>query len=53
MSAEELIEQLAAMLRRREPDRKRDEMPALGLITEDGTELVVTLAAHHRDGCVV
>ena len=52
MSAEELIEALAAMLRKREAERKRDQMPALGLVAADGTELVVTLVAHHRDGVV-
>lgn len=52
MSAEELIAALAANLKGREHQRKREEMPAIGLIAEDGTEIVVTLAAHHREGCV-
>ena len=52
MSAEELIDALAARLKARDGERKREVMPALGLIAEGGTEIVVTLAAHHRDGCV-
>lgn len=52
MSAEELIEALAARLKARDGERKRETMPAIGLIADDGTEIVVTLAAHLRDGVI-
>ena len=52
MSAEELIAALAANLKGREHQRKREEMPAVTLEAQDGTKLVVTLERHHRDGVV-
>lgn len=50
MTPEDLIDALAAMLQAREEERRRDEMPALQVEASDGTLLVVTLAAHHREG---
>lgn len=52
MTPEDLIDALAAMLRARENERLREEMPALQVEASDGTLLVVTLADHHREGCL-
>lgn len=50
MTPEDLIDELARMLRARDHERKRESMPALQVEASDGTLLVVTLAAHQREG---
>ena len=50
MSAEELIEVLAANLKGRDSQCRREEMPALTLEAQDGTKLVVTLERRHPEG---
>lgn len=52
MTPEDLIDALAAMLRAREKERRRETMPALEIEATDGTRLVLTLAEHHREGCL-
>ena len=53
MTDEELVDWLAEKLRQRLSERRRESMPSLEVPARDGTVLVVTLKAHHRDGCVV
>lgn len=52
MTPEDLIDALAAMLQARDHERERESMPALQVEASDGTLLVVTLAAHQREGCL-
>ena len=52
MTAQALIDGLAEKLRRRERERTREAMPAVEIEADDGTRLLVTLSAHHREGCI-